>query len=1037
MPKLHLYLHTPVPIFKARINMAAVTYPVGALVYDNVTLGTESDVSFGATLLLGTSEGADDLGRVRVLDVPVSNTIQISHAGKGIEDGLITVQDNAFVTVLDDYRPWAKLPTFDTEDAQDTKDGRIAVGNKLTTEIPPVANGGPGFADYIDPVSGVITVEFPRDGVNTSFTVGDGDTITAHDWDVKDGTITVGVASDPVITATFPAGFRYVVYTATSSNGVSHTVRVPVLAVDPDDDTTIRVFSAKQRLEMSGQSLEITLAEDAPRVDYPDGTLVMFWWDEPATAGSRDHMKFIGWIDNENASVGRNRKGLTRETIITCLDIAGKLRTLPGFPQALSRVEEESPWSYYPSLDMNKSLHYLLHWHSTALDIADFVLPSDGGSYDAMRLDAGGASLFDQVDSQAQKMVPDHYLTCNAAGQLEVRRDWRLDDTGSRPTAAPILTEDNWTDISYSYNRHPKVHVLRSAAILASTAFVEVDGIDTLAVVQSIAPGDAGAIGQGIREQTENEGLALSQEDLNVAEGHRYAMLNHRYGEFSFTDPTGEDFWQYEPASMLRVQLNIAAQYAAQRGLDFTSASGLVKSIDVTYNVSKKGVSVVPKVTWDKETSGYPALTFDPEEGATTPEEPVVLPIPLPGDEDLYYDDIQAYVMWDGEHVFRTMDLSVASPTWELIGTGVTGLIADVQYFHPDEDTVGAWLLSDDGVFICMDLLAGSPSWSHVYDNADLPVTASVPSGFRVGAMAHYWMQPGHLCIMFRPNSASEAVGYISTDFAITEDFGATWTEVSLHDQFVTIEESPDDIYLGYCLVKHNGMAAFRSSPTIYAATYTGRYAGIGRQAVFISEDGGFTWVKGETFGDNSVSDSSAPSITHPFPDTNDPAYVMTGHGTAFLRLYKSTGNWVSASLIDADGVPAAYVGGYAYGNAPQRTNKRTFDENHVMALWVKASTSNGTIAESFDGGATWTELLTGPAGIVIPNGWPPDVQQWVVIIHAQSLGANTIRLTLDNFGTFASKTGNLSALLAGAGESWSTSGYGGGFALPKVTGNL
>lgn len=625
MAKYNLYIHQPTPLFKARVNMSSVSYPIMELKYDGVTLGSYTDIPFDATLTLGTTEGGDDLGRVRVQKPEhTSDTIYIARTSLGVEDGTLDVQDDAYITVWDDFRVWAKIPYFDMEDldaGNDYKDGDIPVGDNLTN-IPPVANAGPPWAGVIDPDTELITVTFPQDGIQNSFAMAEGASIVSYSWDVKDGTITVGTASDPVITATFPAGFRYVALTVTDSNGKMHTTRTPVLAIDPApaNDKRIKHWKGSQRLTITGISLDLEIFDELPRENYPDGSLVLLWWDNNHSPEDRTHIKFYGWLDNEDSSVGRKKTGLVKSTQLHCVDVAGRLDKLPGFPQALSRTEEESPWSYMPNLDMSKSLHYLLFWHSTAINLVDFILPVDGGDYEAMRLDASGATLLQQVASQSAKMVPDHFLTCNSRGQMNFLRDWRLDDVSDRPAVYHTITEDNWNNLQVSYNRHPKVHVLRSGAILSSTDWVD-DGAgnDTLPLVFSIAPGGAGAFGQGTSEQTENEGLALSQEDLNKAEGHRYAMLNARYGPFSFEDPTGNLFWNYEPGLLRRIQLNIGADKAAQRGLDFTEAAGMVKEITLQYEASKQGTVVNVSATWEKETSGYPALTYIPETGEVVP----------------------------------------------------------------------------------------------------------------------------------------------------------------------------------------------------------------------------------------------------------------------------------------------------------------------------------------------------------------------------------------------------------------------------------
>jgi hypothetical protein len=396
MPKLHLYLHEPAVLFKARVNMASVTYPVSSLTYDTVTLGAFGDVTFDATLLLGTTEGADDLGRVRVKDIPTSSTIPVARASRGIEDGQLDVQDNAYITVLDDYRIWAKIPYFDLDAGIDYKDGDIPPAD-WNTDIPPVANTGPGFADYIDPITELITVEFPKGGVDLSYAVAEGATITDYAWFIDDGTLVSGALTDATITATFPAGFRYVALTVTDSNGITHTARCPVLAVDPADDVTIKDFGITQRLQITGQTLDIEIYEDAPRATYPDGTVVMFWWDEASAPDNRDHMKFIGYVDGENYSMNRRKQGYLRNTTLHCVDVLGRMQKLPAFSQALERVFTEGQWSYMPDLDMSKALFYLAFWHSTLLNISDFFLPATGTSYNSVRIDANGGNLFDQL----------------------------------------------------------------------------------------------------------------------------------------------------------------------------------------------------------------------------------------------------------------------------------------------------------------------------------------------------------------------------------------------------------------------------------------------------------------------------------------------------------------------------------------------------------------------------------------------------------------------------------------------------------------
>lgn len=842
MTKLHLYFHTPAPVFKARVNMASATYPLASITFDGVTLGAYTDIEFDSTLLLGTSDGADDLGRVRVQKPASSTEIFISRSSRGIEDGQLDVEDNAYITVLNDFRVWARLPYYDLVAGIDYKDGDVEVGD-FNTDLPPLANCGSGFADYIDPSTSVITVEFPNEGVNLSRPMADGATITTYNWDVKDGTITVGTAADDVITATFPAGFRYVGLTVTDSNGVSHSSRCPVLAIDPAADVTVKEYQLNQRLEWKGQTLDVNIHSPLDRSDYPDGTLVMFWWDEPANPGDRSHMKFVGWVDNERYGISRRKEGRTSTTTLHCVDVCGRLSVLPGFPQAISRIEDESPWSYMPSLDMNKSLWYLLFWHSTAVNLADFILPINGDDYDAMRLDASGAALFQQVDSQAQKMVPDHYLTCNAKGQMVFQKDWRLEDVGDRPTVSHIITEDYWNDLQVEYNRHPKVYVLRSGAVLSST---ELDENDEIPLVFSIAPSDAEAFGQGNLEQIESEGLALSQSALNKSEGHRYAMLNSRYGDFTLRDPSGSEFWDYEPALFNRVQLNIPEGYAYQRGLDFTQGVGLIKNITINYETTKRGTVVKPSAVWNKEVSGYPAITHIPEDVEDIGYEPPPT-IPPPDFGLTPGQDLVAAIDEDGT-LYRTTDFQTVSgsggPTWTQHDLGITDTKVYsfvVDPFSPGyiegSGTVNGWVVTESDIYRIEDFF-GTPSANSVHTFATAIDPADIRQSRTIQASFGTYFDSGDNPWLLVITHYADEVGHTGTWALRSLNGGQTWeteTQVTAHyDSMIEVTEPPVEV-------------AVHTSPKIPGLAYTTAYVETQEMPLvsgYKSTDWGETWVR-------------------------------------------------------------------------------------------------------------------------------------------------------------------------------------------------
>jgi hypothetical protein len=770
-----------------------------------------------------------------VQNLATASTIPVGRISRGVEDGTLDVQDNAYITVYaDSWKVWAKLP-YISPDGVSYKDANVEVNDYTDTDMPPVANCGPGFADYIDPDTEVITVAF--DGTN-SFAMADGATISTYAWDVGDGTITVGTAADDSITATFPAGFRWVGLTVTDSNGTSHSARCPVLAVDPADDPTVKFAVEQHRLNLrGGQTVSFRILEDMPRSTYPDGCLVMYWQGAPSSPSDRSFLRLIGWHQSDSISIGASKTGLIRDTVLTCVDVAGRLDTLPGFPQALERVDPATTWEQMPNLNMSTCLHYLAFWHSTALSLADFFLPETGSDYPAMRLDSTGASLYDQLNSRAVSMVPMHRLVCNLQGQLHVLEDWMLVDVADRPAVSLTLTEDDWSELRVDYSRPPKVYAVRASAVVCSTDWLTIGGEETLPLAFAIAPGEA--FGQGVAEQVQGEQLTITQEALNKQTGHLYARLNARYGMFTISEPSG-DVWDYDPANLARVQLDISAATAAQRGLDSTTLVGMIQSIDIRYNVDKRGVWLAPSLTFERETSGYPAVTVVPDiaddpDYDTPPPPPATDP-----DTGLIAGQQQvAGIDLDG-NLYRTSDFQTDSgsggPTWESVDLGITETLYSwvVDPFSPGyvngSGAINGWIATETDIYRVEDLfgtvtVTSVLTFATTADDASFhwrTVQASFGAYFAEGA------NPWLLCVSYYGDST----GHTGTWATYSTDGGTTWSSevqissVSATDAFVRFR--PIAVY---------------TSPRTPGLAYTAAFVDGDSTGFYVTHDWGATWA--------------------------------------------------------------------------------------------------------------------------------------------------------------------------------------------------
>lgn len=435
-----------------------------------------------------------------------------------------------------------------------------------------------------------------------------------------------------------------------------------------------------------------------------------------------------------------------------------------------------------------------------------------------------------------------------------------------------------------------------------------------------------------------------------------------------------------------------------------------------TAEIDAVGVYVLRLTANDSLLTGFDEVTITIESAIFVP--------PLPGDSSIYYGDMAAYIYWDDNEIARTWDLQAVPPVWEKIGSTFSGTIYDCQYMHVDEDTVGAWVMTSTGIFFCPDIMAVSPVFNEVLTIASVRATAVAPASGLVifASMQHTWVLPGHLCVAMSLDTEND--DYLHSYYWVTFDYGASWTPVDMTT--FTFGVSPTERC--YYATGRFSLVAFRSEPILWCARANGRTGtSNGDSGVFKSVDGGLTWTFEHSFG-NWNSGTYIGAISHPFPSITDPTYLGRGTGGSSQdgKFYRSNDAWDTVTQLTE---PAGHQGTYGQGNHLMRSNQHTFDPDHVMVIFQVDSSSSGDLYESYDQGANWTLLKNLGNSAVTPNGWPPDILQWVLIDNTAD---PRVQLTMDNFATMLDKQGNLATVL--------TLGPGlisGGFALPKIAPNV
>jgi hypothetical protein len=620
-----LFILAPALLFRARVNQTSFTYPIAQFNYDTVTVGSYTEVKPNMTVVI-TNDAGENLGTQRLQTQPTSSIIYVglSSRGRG-RPGELDLENNAIISIYEDFQPFPRTPRMD-DDGTLYRDGNIIV-----QPTKPKANGGCGYMYEVDPDTGLsYPVDF--DG-SESFIVADGETVDAHRWDFGPGVSPQIVTTETVSGVIFPPGFRWVEHQVTASNGENHIQQIPIAIGDGATLTFIEDFEFvdPRVLRTHGQQFKVRIHQAIPLSSFPYNTLLMYCEDDYidgvkhnlAGPSGREHMKFIGWIHTEDTKIAGDDLATITEVTLECLDVAGRLAIMPGWPLEVERTNSTAAnWLELEDADMGKYYHHLIEWLSTAGVVADVILPDDVYSYDFPSFSSSGADIYQQVDEQAEAIS--YKLTCDQRGTLRVVPDLIIQESDERTETSQFDFEvDDYEDLGYQSTNYPRVAWSRVSALMVSTS--EPDTANMKAI-QCIAPGTTPGFGVQSMERTRR--LVKTASQFLNEEGNRYtATYNAARGLWTVRLIAGADLG-IEPALGEWVTMTITAAVAAQRGLTFTQVRCWPKEISIQYvqDPQRNTTYKVQTMQLEEEfTNATPAVDVTQEEANLPPyEEPVI-----------------------------------------------------------------------------------------------------------------------------------------------------------------------------------------------------------------------------------------------------------------------------------------------------------------------------------------------------------------------------------------------------------------------------
>lgn len=1002
---LKLYIQPKNIIFAGRINEpSGVTYPTAQFQYDGVTTGTYSVVNLNQTVLIGSSAGAWDLGITRVRKFPDSDTMYIGRSSKGIHPGEVTLTDNAYFSVLGGMpQVFPKIPFIDSEGiTYYDHDLDWATFGQYT---PPVANAGSAVIGDYD--GDILEVNF---SASNSFVTMPGASIASYTWNLGPsgaGFVSPSVNSDENITAEFEPGFYVVTLLVADDNAQSHRCYVPVLSVDPDNSPFIENFEiVSHRITQSGQEMQVRVFDDIDIDTYLPGAWCAVVDGNPSDADDRSNVVFQGWIQYSDEEINATPTGTLKGVTLTLLDVAGRLKTLPGFSTVIEHAASPDNWQEFNTPRADIFLHHLAQWQSTALDVADFSFSGDEDDYTFKVLASDGATLYDQVNRRAQSLIPDHMLTCDRFGKLAIKIDPLLQDTGDRTsTTQTTLTPGSYADIRYRQQRQPRVGWLRSNAILIGTSSVQ--------AAFCIAPGTAPGIGEA--DITDGENLALSQDSLNAVTGHRYARLNAPQGLFTITLADSSIEQTLDPADLTWLKVTIDAATAAQRGLTFTEARFLMRQIDIRYRHEIGGLVKEVTITAERETiDGVPATT------ETVPEAEEVDDggwTPTPGGNQTHFNNgldgggTVAVIEANG-YIYTTDNFTADPPTWSrntaaATAVGFSGEVLRSWVVNPFSplyrgtgSEVNGWVHHSTGIYKLNDIF-GTPSYTLVKSLS--PSTNSVNGRYAViaASFGRYFTEESDNPWLLSVRSHRNTSGLNGVYCSYSIDGGQTWsTEAAISTNY--------DSQLSNYPIRIPGVYM---SPRTPGYALVGVYTSTANPAtvdIYKTEDWGATWAPSGITAD--LGNQLGYCFHVPWHDNSDESLLY------YTKLVKSSvltyATRRTNAGTDEDISPVDNSLHYApfrplFGIQSLDTNRLqmvmagTANESDATDIGGSGSDSLGAIFVSSDGGDTWTKRY-GPiagggnddwaSGVAFASGDSDIIYAWGedgMVLYSADNGAN------------------------------------------------
>lgn len=522
--KLYLSVYQPRTLLACQVNSPSIVRGARLIAFDNTSSGSYLNVDLDETMLVGTSPGQDDIGRIRVRSI-TSTEITVA-------ENSISWSDNLYLTVIRQIDINAVFPRIiqnpaDIEDVIFYKDYDIAYSDQNSV-LGSFVNMGSHRAAFLE--GGQASLYFSATGtVNVK-----GDSMT-YLWEFEGGTPTGSTALTPGYVAFNSTGHKRVKLTVANSSGGTDVGHRYVSIYDrPEQGSAVPILKWELG-ELSGSRSEggytasFIVRENIDQIQ-PNAIVILFADDsygatEMSIGGNQQNNEktvFVGYILGD--SIQYNYRESSVEFQVG--SVSEMMKIAEGF--SCSVETKATPTTWFELLDMSvlRAIYHYMRWHSTVLKTTDFQFTEDDRK--VQYFDADRSSLYDAIANFIQSGLVGQ-LTSDRQGKLwgEILPEGKTNPFDYQ-TAMNILKQDWIGSPSITEQRTENLSFLELGGIAWSGVVT-----GTFSALITNAP-DFAPLYRGKVEKTQGL-ILLNQEQLNSIGGHYLATRNARFPEINLS----------------------------------------------------------------------------------------------------------------------------------------------------------------------------------------------------------------------------------------------------------------------------------------------------------------------------------------------------------------------------------------------------------------------------------------------------------------------------------------------------------------------